>query len=98
MDDDLRLIPQQSLGLAEGEHRVLFGCTSSGLADLLRMTHDCVLVRDNRVGIILWNRAAEELYGWTQTEARGQMPETLLKTKFPKPISEIRMELERTGR
>ena len=98
MDEDLRLIPHESLGLLEAEHRLLFGCASTGITDLLRTAHDCLLVRDNRVGIILWNRAAEQLYGWSQSEARGQMPEALLQTKFPKPIAEIKMELEVTGR
>jgi PAS domain S-box-containing protein len=98
MDDDLRRSLPGSLGLAPEEHRLLFGCASTGIADLLTLTHDCLIVRDNRIGIILWNRAAERLYGWNQSEARGQMPEALLKTRFPKPVSEIRMELETKGR
>jgi two-component system sensor kinase FixL len=84
--------------LLEQEHRLLFGRASNGITDLLNLSHDCLCVRDNRVGIILWNRSAEQLYGWNASEARGHMPETLLKTKFPKPIAEIRMELEATGR
>lgn len=97
IDQDPSLSAYGDLGLQEHEHRFLFGCTSTGLTDLLRIAHECVLVRDNRLGIILWNRAAEQLYGWKQSEARGQIPERLLKTKFPKPVSEIKVELEATG-
>src|SRR3974390_1114946 len=97
-DEDLCSSLSPGLALPAEELRLLFGPTSNGLADLLRMTHDCLVVRDNRRGIILWNRAAEQLYGWKQSEARGQMPEALLKTRFPKALDEIKMELERTGR
>jgi len=98
MDEDLSPAPPTYLGLPQEQYRLLFGCASTGIADLLRTAHDCLLVRDKRVGVILWNRAAEQLYGWKQSEARGQLPEALLKTKFPQPLSQIERELEETGR
>src|SRR6185437_9381332 len=53
-------------------------------AGLLDITHDAIFVRDlNKDAITFWNRGAEELYGWTQEEARGKVPHTLLQTQFP---------------
>ena len=83
--------------LAEEEERLLFGINSSKLADLLRATHDCLIARDREGRITLWNRAAEELYGWPARVARGQLPEALLQTRFPKPLPDIEAELHATG-
>jgi len=41
-------------------------------ADLLDLTHDTVFVRDRDDVIKYWNRAAEDLYGWSSDEAVGQ--------------------------
>jgi PAS domain S-box-containing protein len=46
----------------------------------------------------LWNRGAEALYGWTESEALGQVPETLLKTKLPKSAAELQTALTTEGR
>lgn len=67
-------------------------------ADLLDLTHDTVFVRDRDDRIKFWNRAAENLYGWTSDEAVGQPAARLLKTIFPAPYPAILEELERTGR
>src|SRR5260370_30979917 len=45
-----------------------------------------------------WNRAAEELYGWTAEQALGKVAHDLLRTVFPAPASEIFAELVRAGR
>src|SRR5258707_7150049 len=98
MDEDFKLTLAERLLLAEEQHRLLlFGAGSTGLVDLLRTTHDCLIVRDKDGLVMFWNRAAEQLYGWTLSEARGQMPETLLKTRFPKPIGDIESELYAKG-
>jgi len=67
-------------------------------SELLDIAHDAIFTRDlkNR-RISYWNRAAERLYGWSREEALGQLPEDLLMTKFPQPLSELEAALNRTG-
>ena len=67
-------------------------------ASLLDLTHDTVFVRDMRDVINYWNRAAEELYGWTREEAVGQVTHELLHTIFPAPLEQITATLLDTGR
>jgi PAS domain S-box-containing protein len=67
-------------------------------ASLLDLTHDTVFVRDMNDVITYWNRGAEELYGWTNQEALGQVSHQLMGTIFPKPLDEINTNLLRTGR
>ena len=49
-------------------------------ADLLNLASEAILVRDLGGTITFWNRGAETLYGWTQTEALGQNAAKLLGT------------------
>ncbi len=98
MDERSRTMLLERPVLAEEKHRLLFGVTSSGLTDLLRTTHDCLIARDRDGRIVLWNRAAEQLYGWPMAEARGCLSQVLLNTKFPAPLPEIESELYATGR
>ena len=67
-------------------------------ADLLNLTHDSIYVRDLRGTIRYWNRAAEELYGWSAEQALGRVVQELLKTVLPAPIEQIEAELLHTGR
>ena len=67
-------------------------------ASLLDLTHDTVFVRDMNDVITYWNRGAEELYGWTNQEAIGQVSHQLMRTIFPEPLEEINTNLLRTGR
>jgi PAS domain S-box-containing protein len=43
--------------------------------------------------IHLWNRHAEELYGWRKHEAIGRISHDLLQTQFPQRLQEIDSEL-----
>ncbi len=67
-------------------------------ASLLDLTNDSIFVRDTSDVIMYWNRGAEELYGWTASQAIGRRSHELLQTVFPSPIEEISAELLRTGR
>jgi PAS domain S-box-containing protein len=67
-------------------------------ADLLNLTHDTILVMTMEGVIKYWNRGAEEQYGWTVEEAVGREAHGLLKTVFPGPYEQIKMEVTRTGR
>jgi PAS domain S-box-containing protein len=58
-------------------------------AKLLDLSFNAVMVRDQEDRITYWNKGAEELYGWTQNEARGQVTHTLFQTEFPEPLSLI---------
>ncbi len=67
-------------------------------ASLLDLTHDTIFVRDMNDVITYWNRGAEELFGWTATEAIGQSAPELLQTVFPMPMAAIREALLAAGR
>jgi PAS domain S-box-containing protein len=62
-------------------------------AALINLALDAIFVHDLDHKIIFWNRGAEELYGWKETEVLGRSPHDLLETKFPLPVEEIRAEL-----
>jgi PAS domain S-box-containing protein len=51
-------------------------------AQVLEHVHDAILATDNKRRITAWNKAAEELYGWTAEEALGKIPGELLGTKI----------------
>jgi PAS domain S-box-containing protein len=67
-------------------------------AQLLDLTTDAIIVRDQNDLITYWNRGAEELYGWKRAEAIGHAEHLLLRTVFPAPFAELQQKLLRTGR
>lgn len=64
---------------------------------LINLAHDAILVRDLVNRVLLWNRGAQELYGWTESEAQGRITHTLLRTRFPVSQAAIDAQLEREG-
>lgn len=66
-------------------------------ARLLNVTGDAILVRDAQDRILEWNRAAEELYGFTCEEALGRISHELLRTEFPEPLPAILEMVLRDG-
>jgi PAS domain S-box-containing protein len=50
-------------------------------AALLEQVHDAVLVYELGGGIVYWNRAAQDLYGWSAEEAIGRDIHDLLGTR-----------------
>ena len=56
-----------------------------------------VLVRDTEGRIVLWNRGAENLYGYSKAEALGVISHTLLRTQLSEPLPQIEERLRRDG-
>jgi len=64
---------------------------------LLDLAREGVFVRDMSGAVTFWNRGAEQMYGWTKQEVLGRLSHELLRTKFPKPLTEIEADLLRVG-
>lgn len=67
-------------------------------AALIDLTLDAILVRDFETDTIrLWNRGAEELYGYTAGEVLGRVAQEVLGTVHPVPRDEQERVLLTTG-
>ena len=66
-------------------------------AELLDLTSDAIFIRNVKGEILYWNKAAERLYQWQGEEARGKVAQELLRTIFPKPLTEIVAEVLERG-
>lgn len=67
-------------------------------ADLLDLTYDTILVTGMTGTIQSWNHGAEQMYGWSKTEAVGRNAHELLKTVFSHDLREVEAELLGKGR
>ena len=47
--------------------------------------------------ILIWTQRTEQMFGWSKSEAMGELAHELLKTEFPIPLVEIHTELLRRG-
>ncbi|HEX7878998.1 MAG TPA: ATP-binding protein, partial [Candidatus Eisenbacteria bacterium] len=47
-------------------------------AALIELSQDAVIVRDAENRVTIWNRGAQDMYGWTSDEARGKLLNELL--------------------
>src|SRR5579872_305967 len=66
--------------------------------ELYELAFDAILAIRLDGTIEVWNRGAEQTYGWTKAEAAGGNSHRLLQTQFPKPLPEIEAELIARGR
>ncbi len=67
-------------------------------ANLLQQVSDAIIATDNDLRITSWNKAAVDIYGWTEVEAIGQEIDTLLKTEwFDQSQESARVAIERDG-
>ena len=66
-------------------------------AQLIEASHDAIIVRDLDGRILQWNAGAQETYGWTAGEARGQVTHQLFQTVFPESLHALDEVMERTG-
>jgi two-component system sensor kinase FixL len=60
---------------------------------LLTLDRAQVRVQDLEGRILVWTTGCERLYGWTRSEAIGQVAHVLLRSQFPRPLPEIEAEL-----
>jgi PAS domain S-box-containing protein len=67
-------------------------------ARLLDLANDAIIELDARNDTVkYWNPGAEQLYGWSESEAMGQQIHALLRTVFPVSLEETKAELIRHG-
>ena len=64
-------------------------------AQILDMSQ--VMLREKDGRILLWTAGAKKMYGFAREEALGAISHELLKTKFPKTLTEIERHLETSG-
>ncbi len=63
-------------------------------AELLHLSYDAIIVWQFGGPIETWNKGAEELYGYSQKEAVGQVTHDLLKTIHSEPRIQIEAKLQ----
>jgi PAS domain S-box-containing protein len=66
-------------------------------AALLNLAHDAIMAVRFDTSIEIWNRGAEETYGWTEREAVGKPVHELLQTTSPIPLEQIRQKVIEEG-
>lgn len=67
-------------------------------AELIELSFDAIIVWELDGAIESWNRGAEELYGYSKSEALGHVTHELLSTFHPLPWNQIKEELLENGR
>jgi PAS domain S-box-containing protein len=66
-------------------------------AEMLDVASEPIFAWDMDRGIVFWNKAAAETYGYTREEARGRVSHELLATEAPDGMARMRSDLERDG-
>jgi len=67
-------------------------------ATLIDLSHDAIITTDQDRIITGWNTGAQELYGWTEAEAGGDVLHELLRTTAPISTGTVDEILGRVGR
>ena len=62
-------------------------------ATLLEYVNDAVISMDMKLVIQSWNKAAVQLYGWSEEDAIGKRLVELLKSEYPKDSREAAIEI-----
>ncbi len=66
-------------------------------SQVLALSHDAIILWRRGAGIEFWNRGAQDLYGFTAREAKGQVTHDLLQTRFPRSWNDIDADLQTRG-
>jgi len=65
---------------------------------LLEFTNDAIIIWEMQGrGILYWNAAAEQLYGYSRAEALGKTSHVLLKTQLAGGVTSLESNLARYG-
>lgn len=65
---------------------------------LLEFTNDAIIIWEMQGrGILYWNAAAEQLYGYSRAEALGKITHVLLKTELAGGVTSLESNLDRYG-
>ncbi|HBZ92709.1 MAG TPA: hypothetical protein DEO91_03135 [Pseudomonas sp.] len=72
--------------------------TSDLGSDILELIHESIFLRDLEGRILYWNKASEELYGWSSAEACGQIAHDLLTSQPAASILEFESQVRSSGR
>jgi PAS domain S-box-containing protein len=67
-------------------------------AEMLDLVSEPIFAWDIEGGIVFWNKAATETYGYEREEAIGRVSHDLLATVHPEGIADIKEALRRDGR
>ena len=82
---------------AEAELRVQRD-TLQRQAALINLSHDAIIIMDQNRIITGWNTGAQELYGWTEAEALGNVMHEFLQTRAAISTGTVDEILSRVGR
>ena len=89
-DDEVARLRQYAVSMTVALDRVHLVVGVQRNAELLDLAYDAVFTWDFETRCIqFWNRAASHLYGYSQAEALGQDPQTLLQSWYPVPLEAI---------
>ncbi|MBS0419566.1 MAG: PAS domain S-box protein [Proteobacteria bacterium] len=65
---------------------------------LLEFTNDAIIIWEMQGrGILYWNSAAEQLYGYSRAEALGKITHVLLRTQLAEGVTNLESNLSRYG-
>jgi PAS domain S-box-containing protein len=65
--------------------------------ELLSLANEAIIVRDKNDKIVSWNKAATDLYGYSEEEAIGQISHDLFQTEFLSSREIMQEALEQAG-
>jgi len=66
--------------------------------EIINLAHESIMISGLDGSIQFWNKAAEEMYGFSESEAMGKNSYDLLQTEFPLPLKEIESIVSSCGR
>lgn len=74
------------------------GCDPRNFAAIFEFANDAIIIweMDGR-GVLFWNQAAEDLYGYSRAQAQGRTPHDLLQTQIPGGAQQLEAMLTRYG-